>query len=68
MNIKRFALGCLALVGSSAAFATDDFATVIAAVDFASVTTGVLAIGALIVGVMVILMGLKFVYRALRGN
>jgi hypothetical protein len=68
LRSMSFRLGsAAALLGAAvAAQATDPYATLLAAVDFTSVTTDVIAVAALVVVVLVAIRAVRFIYGIVR--
>lgn len=61
------AVACLSVVAPEAAFATGpDYTTITAAVDWSAVSTAILAVFALVAGVMVVFKGGKMLLKAIR--
>jgi hypothetical protein len=60
------AVALMALFAPLSAFAVDQYATLISAVDFTSVTTDVIAVAALVVAVLVALRAVRFIFSIVR--
>lgn len=67
--INRFAVACLMSMVSVAAFAQEvgaDYSTITSAADWSSVTTGVMAVAAALVGVLVAARGARVLLGFIR--
>lgn len=66
-KVAAAVLGTAAITGSNAFATAPDYSTLVSAVDFSSVMTSALTVGALAAGVYVLFKGIKLVIRVIRG-